>query len=69
MLAPADPGELDPVAEMRALAGRLAAAYDTARHNTAIARELRLTLQALMGLPSEAEPDPLAELWASLPPS
>jgi hypothetical protein len=37
--------------------------------DTAIARELRLTLQALMGLPSEAEPDPLAELWASLPPS
>jgi hypothetical protein len=31
MLAPADPGELDPVAELRALAGRLAAAYDTDR--------------------------------------
>jgi hypothetical protein len=36
-----DPGELDPVAELRALAGRLAAAYDTDRGNTAIARELR----------------------------
>jgi hypothetical protein len=64
-----DPGELDPVAELRALAGRLAAAYDADRHNTAIARELRLTLAALMGLRGGDEPDPLAELWASLPPS
>jgi hypothetical protein len=52
MLTP-DPGMLDPVAELRALAGRLAATYSTDRGNTAIARELRLTLQALMGLPDE----------------
>jgi hypothetical protein len=64
-----DPGELDPVAELRALAGRLAAAYDADRHSTALARELRLTLAALMALPGGDEPDLLAGLWASLPPS
>jgi hypothetical protein len=65
-----DPGELDPVAELRALAGRLAAAYDTDRGNTAIARELRLTLSALIGLPGAGdEPDPLADLLGSLGPS
>jgi hypothetical protein len=70
MLAPADPGELDPVAELRALAGRLAAAYDTDRGNTAVARELRLTLSALIGLPGAGdEPDPLDELRALMGPS
>jgi hypothetical protein len=70
MLAPAGPGELDPVAELQALAGRLAAAYDTDRGNTAIARELRLTLSALIGLPGAGdEPDPLADLLGSLGPS
>lgn len=65
-----DPGELDPVAELRALAGRLAAAYDTDRGNTAIARELRLTLSALIGLPGAGdESDPLADLLGSLGPS
>jgi hypothetical protein len=69
VLAP-DPGELDPVAELRALAARLAAAYDTDRGNTAIARELRLTLTALMALPGAGdESDPLAELLGSLGPS
>jgi hypothetical protein len=65
-----DPGELDPVAALRELAGRLAGAYDADRGNASIARELRLTLSALIGLPdAEGEDDPLAELFASLPPS
>jgi hypothetical protein len=43
----------------------LAAAYDTDRGNTAIARELRLTLSALIDLPGTGdEPDPLDELRA-----
>jgi hypothetical protein len=68
MLAPADPGVLDPVVALRELAGRLAGAYEADRGNTAIARELRLTLQALMGLPHEDQDDPLAELLADLGP-
>jgi hypothetical protein len=58
--------EFDPVAELRALADRLTEAYQPDRGNAAIARELRLTLQSLMGLPAE-ELDPLAELRAMMP--
>lgn len=68
-VAARDPGDLDPVAELQALAGRLEAAHIVDPGNVGVARELRLTLAALMGLPSEDEPDPLAELWASMPPS
>jgi hypothetical protein len=39
----------DPVAETRLLAGRLAAAHRADPGNALLARELRMTLQALMG--------------------
>lgn len=44
-------GDLDPVAEMRALAGQLAAACAADPGNAAVARELRLTLLALADVP------------------
>jgi hypothetical protein len=62
-------GDLDPLVAMRELAGRLAQAHAEDRGNAPIARELRLTLSALIGLPAATdEDDPLAELMASLPP-
>jgi hypothetical protein len=57
-----DVGELDPAAEMRALAGRLAAAYAADTGNAAIARELRATLLAIPE--AREEFDPLAEIRA-----
>ena len=39
--------DLDPVAEMRALAGRLAAAHEAEPANALLARELRMTLAEL----------------------
>lgn len=62
--------DLDPVAELRNLADRLETAHIADPANVGVARELRLTLSALMGLPGGGvEDDPLAELWASMPPS
>ena len=46
----ADDGPVnDPLAETRLLAGRLAAAHRADPGNALLARELRMTLQALMG--------------------
>jgi hypothetical protein len=60
---------LDPVEGLRELADRLAGAYLQDRGNAAIARELRMTLQALIGLPGEDPVDPLDELRAMMGPS
>jgi hypothetical protein len=57
-----DTGELDPAAELRALAGRLAAAYAADTSNAAIARELRATLLAIPD--GRDEFDPLTEIRA-----
>lgn len=62
-------GPIDRDASLRALAARLEAAHVADPANAAVARELRMTLTTLIGLPGEDDPDPLAELWASLPPS
>lgn len=53
--------DFDPAAELRALAARLAGAYQADPANAAVARELRLTLLAIA---PEAEPewDPIKEL-------
>ena len=60
---PPDPGDdFDPAAEMRALAGRLAAAYAADTSNTALARELRVTLLALG--PGDGMPEMDPELRA-----
>lgn len=55
-------GDFDPVAEMRALARRLADAYGEDTGNAGLARELRMTLLALEAVPAEPEWDPIAEL-------
>jgi hypothetical protein len=57
-----DPDDLDPVAEMRALAGRLVQACSEDRGNAALARELRNTLVALAGMVPDDEDDELARL-------
>jgi hypothetical protein len=60
--------DLDPAAELRALAGRLAAVYEADPGRTDIARELRMTLLALDGLPEPHQPDIIDELnarWAT----
>ena len=64
-----DVADLDPVAELRNLAGRVAEAYQADRGNAALVRELRLTLQALMGLPGADAVDPLDELRAMMGPA
>jgi hypothetical protein len=46
--APAPEPVLDPAAEMRRLASRLADAYDADPSNALLARELRMTLAELM---------------------
>jgi hypothetical protein len=51
-----DTGELDPAAELRALAGRLAAAYAADTGNAALARELRATLLAIPEARDEFDP-------------
>jgi hypothetical protein len=55
--------EVDVRAEMNALARRLEAAHMADPLNVSVARELRLTLQALAGVEPPAD-DPLAELRA-----
>ena len=54
--APAPEPDLDPAAEMRRLAARLAAAYDADPSNALLARELRMTLAELMPK-SNGKPD------------
>ena len=54
----------DPMAEMRLLAGRVAKAHVRDPGNALLARELRMTLQALMG-PGEAVDGELAEMLAA----
>lgn len=58
----------DPVAEMRQLAGTLAQAYKADPGNALLARELRMTLQALAGRGTgqEGQDDDLAALFADL---
>lgn len=53
----------DPMAEMRQLAGQLAAACRVEPGNANLARELRMTLQALIG-PGEMVDSELAEFFA-----
>ncbi len=62
--AAAAEGGVDPAAELEGLARRLAAAHVADPGNAALARELRITLQALAAaLPDgAADDDPLAEL-------
>jgi hypothetical protein len=57
-------GDLDPVGEMRTLAGQLAAACAADPGNAAIARELRLTLLALADVPEPPRWTVLDELRA-----
>ena len=54
----------DPMAGLRLLAGQLTAAYSADRGNAVLARELRMTLQALMG-PGETIDSELAEMFAA----
>lgn len=49
------PDDFDPAAEMRRLAGRLAAAYAADTGNAALARELRATLLAIKSLDEDTE--------------
>jgi hypothetical protein len=58
---------LDPVAEMRALAARLMAAYRADPGNAALARETRLTLLAIGGQDDGGD-DELAAILAAMPP-
>ena len=64
----APPGESppvdDPMAEMRRLAGRVVTAHEKDPGNANLAREVRMTLQALMG-PGEAVDSDLAEMFAA----
>lgn len=53
----------DPLAEMRRLAGRVVAAHEKDPGNANLAREARMTLQALMA-PGEAVDGELAEFLA-----
>jgi hypothetical protein len=57
-----DPDDLDPVAEMRALAGRLVQACSEDRGNPSLARELRNTLVVLAGMVPDDGDDELARL-------
>ena len=62
---PADSSPVaDPMAEMRLLAGRVVAAHEKDPGNANLAREARMTLQALMG-PGEAVDSDLAEMFAA----
>jgi hypothetical protein len=54
----------DPVAELRRLAGQLAQAYRTEPGNALLARELRMTLQALMGAAPDVVDSELADFFA-----
>lgn len=48
VLPPVPAAEIDAAAELRALASRLAAVHEAEPGNALVARELRMTLQALM---------------------
>jgi hypothetical protein len=54
----------DPVAGLRLLAGQLSAAYGTDTGNALLARELRMTLQALMPSKAGSVDGDLSELFA-----
>jgi hypothetical protein len=54
----------DPVAGLRLLAGQLTAAYQAEPGNALLARELRMTLQALMPQKGSTTDDELAGLFA-----
>lgn len=54
----------DPMADMRRVAGHLVRAYLADPGNASLAREARMTLQALMG-PGETVDGELAELFAA----
>jgi hypothetical protein len=59
-----DPGDgFDPAAEMRRLAGRLAAATRADPANTSLAREYRAVLLVLMGKDGQEADPALAELF------
>jgi len=55
----------DPVGELRSLGGRLRAAHEADPGNALIARELRMTLQALTGGRSDGDSE-LEALFAEL---
>jgi hypothetical protein len=63
-VAPAQPAEgaVDPAAELEGLARRLAVAHVADPGNAALARELRITLQALAAAEPDGADDPLEEL-------
>jgi hypothetical protein len=63
-VAPAQPAEgaVDPAAELEGLARRLAVAHVADPGNAALARELRITLQALAAAEPDGVDDPLEEL-------
>ena len=54
----------DPVAELRQLAAQLAQAYRTEPGNALLARELRMTLQALVPQKAGNTDDDLSDLFA-----
>jgi hypothetical protein len=54
----------DPASGLRRLAGQLVVAYETDPGNALLARELRMTLQALMG-PGETVDSELAEMFTA----
>lgn len=54
----------DPVAALRELAGQLAQAYGADSANALLARELRMTLQALIPQKPGNSDDDLSELFA-----
>jgi hypothetical protein len=56
----------DPLAEMRQLAGGLASAYRADPANALLARELRMTLQALIGGGGNGPDSELDDLFAEL---
>ena len=56
----------DPVAALRELAAQLAAAYRADRGNAMLARELRMTLQALVPQKPGNSDDDLDDLFAEL---
>jgi hypothetical protein len=64
---PAAPGDtgIDPAVSLRALAARLEAAHEAEPGNALLARELRVTLQAI-GAPAEAGGGELASFLARI---
>ena len=56
----------DPAGGLRLLAGQLTAAYSADTGNALLARELRMTLQALMGTGRDSVDNELAGLFAEL---